>query len=98
MPSQFGRPPSAPAGARSVLQATGTYPFPNPSPEHALLFDIYGARYSPAQLVTGSLVDGRYTLDTPAGPATLAAVEGGTLQVSNRIRFVDGCAVARTVT
>jgi len=65
-----------------VLQATGAYPFPSPSRENVLLFDTYGARLSKAQLVTGSFVQGRYVLDTPAGPATLTAVEGGTIDVS----------------
>jgi predicted AlkP superfamily pyrophosphatase or phosphodiesterase len=64
-----------------VLQATGAWPFPAPPVQGVRLFDIYGDRLAPAQLVTGSLVQGRYTLDTPAGPATLTAIEGGTLQV-----------------
>ncbi len=73
---------TARAGRRAlVLQATGAWPFPTPAVERVRLFDIYGARLSPAQLVTGSLVQGRYTLETPAGPATLTAIEGGSLQV-----------------
>jgi predicted AlkP superfamily phosphohydrolase/phosphomutase len=73
---------AARAGRRAlVLQGTGAYPFPNPSLEQVLLFDIYGSRLAPADLVIGSLVSSRYSLDTPAGPATLTAVEGGALEV-----------------
>jgi hypothetical protein len=70
------------AGRRAlVLQATGAYPFPSPPLDGVRLFDIYGARLASAQLMTGSLVSGRYAFDTPAGNATLTAVEGGTLRV-----------------
>jgi len=73
---------AARAGRRAlVLQATGAWPFPAPPVQGVRLFDIYGDKLAAAQLVTGSLVQGRYTLDTPAGPATLTAIEGGTLQV-----------------
>jgi predicted AlkP superfamily phosphohydrolase/phosphomutase len=70
------------AGRRAlVLQATGAWPFPVPPVRGVRLFDIYGDRLAAAQLVTGSLVHGQYPLDTPAGPATLTAIEGGTLRV-----------------
>ncbi len=70
------------AGRRAlVLQATGAFPFPAPPVDGVRLFDVYGARLAPAQLMTGSLVSGRYAFDTPAGPATLTAVEGGTLRI-----------------
>jgi predicted AlkP superfamily phosphohydrolase/phosphomutase len=74
---------AARAGKRAlVLQGTGAYPFPNPALANELLFDVYGWRLSPAQLVTGSLVAGQYSLDTPAGPAVLSPGEGGGLQVA----------------